>query len=1395
MSVAAGPVMDNVHHFPQVADKEALVQFWRSGFEYLAQGIAAHHNITRATRIYEAYSHRGTSDGPPPPALDAQIASQKENLESSILALAELAASGLVQPNISHQVHTSPLLETRVVALEDQMKELLAIVQPLSAKLGVLDGNVARIDSSVNSIEKRANATTTHLDDRHKQLEERIGELSAQVSSPQPTQVLQHDQVNKRLELVEEKVQSSQGELEKQERQIMSMDTKIAVLEGTRSRVDAQGTTLVLLDSKITGLQNDAIDIRTNMKSLLTLAPEVNDLLSVPVKIEQTGQDIKNLREQQETIASQLTSFETSLGLMEQRLEQTNKETSGSLDSSSADVSALQSLKEHASSLIELPGTLDQLQASVAELAPLKLYSQDLTAVAGKSSQLLELISHNERVQDDINQIRSKLARCSKDMADAKKETAENARLLDEKVAGLSSTNQAIQEELLGANNKMAQFELDFKTIKAESQVISARINGIDAKLKANQVTAQWSQEQIQAMRADVAYLEPLKEQREALLLLSGRTEALMPLSVKFGSPEFQTLLKKAEEADATTDTARKLVTEVVNVCRDLQQRLNRVEPHVNQLESDISGALEKLTGLQNTSDATECQVKDIAGSLQQVQNEVSSLVTFKIDTQKVLENSTSNPSPNEEIQVLKKTHASDITPMKGEIKKLKSTSSALRKDMDDAKGKITPLLALQQQLQEYQDGITKLEERVRKLETPLTVRIPGQTGASAVAQAFNTAGSSSKSGSRKANASGPRKSSNTQSQQSSQSQPPKVTLPESQAETEAQSSSLASGGSSKPAHATDDLAALIDRVKRTEKEVTNLSHSFSKSKAKLGELEDSVNGVDQQMTMVQGILNENSIALKLIETEFANLKADNTTKLREIDTKQARTVNLIDAAQELKDDATTKLKAMETTMGKLAQLKEYTGAIVALVEPVPASPSSHASSGTPESRFARLERMSNSATKELININGWVQWADGEVRNYKTLNGEIKALGRHVRELAGSIATMNPLSASLTERAPELLGLLERPAGQASDSIQSTPRQPEGVARFGARMKTLEEQIHTLRTAQPKLQEDLDKVTSQVGEIAPLINKVAKPFVDHVKPLLSLVPLSSHVSSLILLVDQVPQLHASIQSLSDRVDAAASTAASSAQVPVDPGPASQLRSPVTDREVSPAEQSTDNTVVFVPATSERRRNKRRRTEEMLESFESRIDGIQGELDGVSDDVKMLCTEQAKARRRTNVHPAEALPSQSLEPGEVTETSSKMSEDLDMLMDTLRHLFEGKGTWPERIDLVLGKQWAQVLQSPQCRTAAGASMTISKIHEEIEVLKLAIEAHGSGTTASPSAIDAAHIAWGETFTKQVMADVGKEQAQFRTELEEVISRALLPVRKVFKALKDTSSDL
>jgi hypothetical protein len=61
-----------------------------------------------------------------------------------------------------------------------------------------------------------------------------------------------------------------------------------------------------------------------------------------------------------------------------------------------------------------------------------------------------------------------------------------------------------MQKEILGASSQIAQIELSVKTVKEESEIMTARVSGIDAKLIANQVTAQWSQEQIQAMRASI---------------------------------------------------------------------------------------------------------------------------------------------------------------------------------------------------------------------------------------------------------------------------------------------------------------------------------------------------------------------------------------------------------------------------------------------------------------------------------------------------------------------------------------------------------------------------------------------------------------------------------------------------------------------------------------------------------------------------------------------------------------------------------------------------------------------------------------------------------------------------------------------------------------------------
>ncbi|KDN51120.1 hypothetical protein RSAG8_00749, partial [Rhizoctonia solani AG-8 WAC10335] len=110
MSAVAPPITTGSHYFTTAADKEALIQFWRSGIEYLAQGITAHHNITRETRICELYSHRAPPDVAPIPSLDARIGPHKETLEICVLALAELASSGLAQSSLSQQTQQSPSL-------------------------------------------------------------------------------------------------------------------------------------------------------------------------------------------------------------------------------------------------------------------------------------------------------------------------------------------------------------------------------------------------------------------------------------------------------------------------------------------------------------------------------------------------------------------------------------------------------------------------------------------------------------------------------------------------------------------------------------------------------------------------------------------------------------------------------------------------------------------------------------------------------------------------------------------------------------------------------------------------------------------------------------------------------------------------------------------------------------------------------------------------------------------------------------------------------------------------------------------------------------------------------------------------------------------------------------
>ncbi|EUC62329.1 ring hydroxylating beta subunit domain protein, putative [Rhizoctonia solani AG-3 Rhs1AP] len=667
-----------------------------------------------------------------------------------------------------------------------------------------------------------------------------------------------------------------------------------------------------------------------------------------PIKLNGWEEDIQSLKELHEVAGARFDSLESSLEVAEQRLREKCEKDAAS-DSTVVDSSELDHLKQHVSSLANLPGTVDRLQASVAELAPLKLRSQDLTAVAAHAPQLLELISHNGRVQDDITQIRSKLARCNKDTADVKKETGENTRLLNEQMTALSSTHQTMREDISRTASQVTQLTFSVKKVEEESQGVSEKIGGADAKFKANQVTAQWSREQFRSIRADLTYLEPLKAQREALLLLAGRTEELMPLSIQLGSHESQKILQKGERADVTIDTARKLTSDMAALYKDLQQRLGQVEPHVTQLESDVSSALEKLSELQDTSSTTELQAKDAKEFLQKIQNDITPLLNSESDILTFVGKLASHwdalvplvdqvPALTNDIQALQKVHASDITPMKGEVKKIKSLTTgmaALRTDLDGTKEEITSLLTLQEQFQIHQDNFNKLEQKVAKREQdapsssgPLTIRLPpaNRTGGFSLSQSLNAGPSNSGPNRYRASTSNsPRKPSSIsqqepqpQSQPSPQPQPQRPTTPTPSASQAQQLSALPPGGLIKLTQVADELIGLIDKSKQTETEIANLSRSFNKSNKRLGELGDSVHGIDHLMTTAENKSNDIQVTLKLLEREFQDLKENNAAKVKEIDLKQTRITAMDHEFQSLKLDVSAKLMAMEVSTSKM---------------------------------------------------------------------------------------------------------------------------------------------------------------------------------------------------------------------------------------------------------------------------------------------------------------------------------------------------------------------------------------------------------------------------------------------------------------------------------------------
>lgn len=346
--------------------------------------------------------------------------------------------------------------------------------------------------------------------------------------------------------------------------------------------------------------------------------------------------------------------------------------------------------------------------------------------------------------------------------------------------------------------------------------------------------------------------------------------------------------------------------------------------------------------------------------------------------------------------------------------------------------------------------------------------------------------------------------------------------------------------------------------------------------------------------------------------------------------------------------------------------------------------------------------------------------------------------------------------------------------------------------------MNVLEETVKGLSSFKAKAKEDLEQLSAQLESFMPAGN-VFQSFVDRTQLLSSLVPLAEHVPKIITLVDQVPQLQTSMKSLSERVEVCTISS------PVDLSPAGRLRPLATNRHApqptSPTSNSGTTPVLLFPGAEgapapQIRQNKKRRIEALIESLEERIDGVSAEVDGVVEDVRHLYSEKSKTKRQ-RVSERQSQAGRPLDTGESSFDLPTIARDLDKVMDAITGLWGGKGGWPEQLDLLLGQWWAQVLELPAAKgDLRGAGSILQTLFSEIEVLKLAIEARGSGISATGSpAVDASHIAWMGRFADELKTKLNEDQAAFRTQLEELLSKSLKPIKNMYKALKQDEEQL
>ncbi|KAF8607866.1 hypothetical protein BDV93DRAFT_282106 [Ceratobasidium sp. AG-I] len=535
-----------------------------------------------------------------------------------------------------------------------------------------------------------------------------------------------------------------------------------------------------------------------------------------------------------------------------------------------------------------------------------------------------------------------------------------------------------------------------------------------------------------------------------------------------------------------------------------------------------------------------------------------------------------------------------------------------------------------------------------------------------------------------------------------------------------------------------DELLAFVDQAVPITERLSQLSKGQSSVSGCFDKLKDSVEVLDKSVAAL-GLKNSGQEAIfKAIEQDSQEQKEDRDWCKRE-------------------------LRRLATEVNELAPLKRQGTAQLVSASPLesPGSPI-QPESQPHEARISLLEKRAASAKKELVNIAGALLRLEAARNSLKTL----LPLSDHVQGLIDLLARGDAPPADFMRRVSELEAK-ETNRAEHTNTIENLKSllplvdQADTLVLFAGRFNTYEQ------------------------------------LVDQVNGLL---PLATHVS----------ELRASTQSITVHlpfIEGLVASNRANSSVQSQSSAPNQLWSPPSERypthQIGFSHELQAAPASLLPApditSNQGRPAKKRRLEATVESLEIQLDSMRNEIDDVAWNVRALGEQRTGSKRLRE-------PEDELVHTEVVQRSSKRpaegrghsKADLNAaVQEVFAGLWQGEDGWIEKLDMELGRLWAKTLRVGGAENAGLViARTLGEVREDIDTLRLAVEARGSGVVVSGSAMATTSNAAGmEKIGEQLIENMLTEHSRFKDQLREWLDKTMKPITDMLAVVQEVQGKL